>query len=683
MLDSGVVMRKPRRVSGVTLLAAAVLVLLPALAWLQYSWLEQIADADRDRRTRTLQTAATQLAQDFDGEIGKAVFGLQIEPTVLEELAWTRYAERYQVWADNAITPDIVKAIYLVDIPNDAPGAMTEAPPLRVWNSQSRAFDAVPWPSELDAIKTRFLHDGHSLVQLQVTPGPRRGERGERGFQRLMLPPTPIGDEQTAVAPIMRVTFAESAGTVPSGPPDVKLLGFTIIRLNTAALAQEVLPLLVRRHLDDDRGHSDFHVAVVARDDPSRVLFESEAGAAAAARANPDTTIGLLGSRGGPFLFMSRDGRRGRPFDAAQGKPIEIEREQRRGPPPPLSPPPGKPTENVVVNVFEARKEGRGATIQRTAALGTTEAHWQLVAKHRAGSLEAAVAAARTRNFALSSGILALLAAAIGLIVVSARRADRLARQQLEFVAAVSHELRTPVSVIGAAAGNLADGVVDEPGRVKKYGATIQAEARRLGETVERVLQLAGLAAGRAASGVPIPVPSLIEAALAASRHDIEAAGATVTVEIAPDVLHMPTDPFGVQRVLGDATALGSALQNLISNAIKYGGDTHWVRVTASKTADGAAQITVEDRGLGISAEDKKHIFEPFYRGREAVSRQIQGSGLGLHLVSRIIAAHGGRVSVDSEPRQGSRFTIVLPTLHDIPSRRTRATHEAPAAARS
>ena len=108
MLDSPQVTRSRTRISGVTLLAAAVLVLLPALAWLQYSWLEQIADADRDRRTRTLQTAATQLAQDFDGEIGKAVFGLQIEPGVFEEHAWPRYAERYQLWADSASTPDIV-----------------------------------------------------------------------------------------------------------------------------------------------------------------------------------------------------------------------------------------------------------------------------------------------------------------------------------------------------------------------------------------------------------------------------------------------------------------------------------------------------------------------------------------------------------------------------------------------
>ena len=190
----------------------------------------------------------------------------------------------------------------------------------------------------------------------------------------------------------------------------------------------------------------------------------------------------------------------------------------RRQPPPP--PPPTSPStgdaENVVVNVIEAT-QGRWRDRARCRRRGVRggEGHWRLVAKHRAGSLEAAVAAARTRNFALSSGILAAARGAIGLIVVSARRADRLARQQLEFVAAVSHELRTPVSVIGAAAGNLADGVVDEPGRVKKYGATIQAEARRLGETVERVLQLAGIAAGRAAASLRLfPVAALVSDAL-------------------------------------------------------------------------------------------------------------------------------------------------------------------------
>ncbi len=100
-------------------------------------------------------------------------------------------------------------------------------------------------------------------------------------------------------------------------------------------------------------------------------------------------------------------------------------------------------------------------------------------------------------------------------------------------------------------------------------------------------------------------------------------------------------------------------LQNLIGNAVKYAGDARWVRVAAE--GGDHLRITVEDHGLGIGAEDRKHIFEPFYRGREAVSRQIQGSGLGLHLVRRIVEAHGGKVSVRSDPGRGSTFIMELP----------------------
>jgi signal transduction histidine kinase len=251
----------------------------------------------------------------------------------------------------------------------------------------------------------------------------------------------------------------------------------------------------------------------------------------------------------------------------------------------------------------------------------------------------------------------------VGLIVVSSRRAQNLARQQMEFVAAVSHELRTPVSVIGAAAGNLADGVVGDPQRVRKYGETIQGEARRLAETVERVLQLAGIAAGRAAAAqVPVSPSDLVHESIAACRHEIDSAGFNVEVAVADSL----------PNVGGDVTALKSALQNLISNAVKYGGDARWLRVSAKLDPGiGSRQqviFAVEDRGLGIEAEDRKHIFEPFYRGREAVSQQIQGSGLGLNLVQRIAEAHGGHVAVTSEPGKGSTFTLSLPAVHDRPA---------------
>jgi signal transduction histidine kinase len=319
----------------------------------------------------------------------------------------------------------------------------------------------------------------------------------------------------------------------------------------------------------------------------------------------------------------------------------------------------------VIVSMMEKeQREGRGGrVITRSGNVGVFEGRWMLMAKHRSGSLEAAVAQVRMRNLGISSGILVLLTLAVGLIVVSARRAQNLARQQMEFVAAVSHELRTPVSVIGAAAGNLADGVVGDPQRVRKYGETIQGEARRLGETVERVLQLAGIAAGRAAAALtPVEPGDLIHESLAACRAEIDNAGVKVETAIAD---RLP-------NVVGDVSALKSALQNLISNAVKYGGAARWLRVSATLDPGiGSRQqviFAVEDHGIGIDAEDRKHIFEPFYRGREAVSQQIQGSGLGLNLVHRIAEAHGGTVGVTSEPGKGSTFTLALPALHDRPS---------------
>lgn len=635
------------RFSGVTLLAAAVVVLLPALAWLQYSWLEQIADSDRERRARTLQTSAAQLTQDFDAEIGRAVFALQIDSSSIEQADWSGYAQKYQVWTASAASPRIVKSIYFVEAGDDRIG--TDPAPLRIWNAQSNRFDETPWPEEFASIRSRFVHESVAVIDMPV-PGERRpaSARGTRlPIQRMVFPPTATGDDQSIVTPVLRIT-APAPGALDARS-DVKMLGFTIIRFDLDALGRDVLPSLVRKHFYGEDGETDFAIAVVARED-ARVIFESQPGAAETASAQPDATAALLGPRMGQFLFMAR---------ANEGRRVI------GGAPPPPPPPPAS-GDDVVVNVIETKRESGGTvSVQRATIAG--EGQWRLIAKHRAGSLEAAVAAARTRNFALSSGILALLAAAIGLIVVAARRADRLARQQLEFVAAVSHELRTPVSVIGAAAGNLADGVVDEPGRVKKYGATIQTEARRLGETVERVLQLAGIAAGGAAvARTALSVPALVEAAVAATRQESDAAGVTVEVDIADDLRHSPTDLHGVQRVVGDATALQSAIQNLISNAIKYGGDARWVRVSARALTHKATRITVEDRGLGIATEDRKHIFEPFYRGREAVSRQIQGSGLGLHLVQRIVSAHGGTVNVDSEPGRGSTFTIDLPGVHEV-----------------
>jgi signal transduction histidine kinase len=643
-----------RRVSAVSILVAMVLLLVPALAWMQYQWLGQLSEAERERMQRTLRTAATQFANDFDTELSRTLIGLQVDGPTIRDSNWSAYAQRYSAWANGANEPRLVRDVWLVDT---LPG--TVLPPLeagmhvpidrlrlRQWNPQSRSFDAAEWPEDLarlrDSLATRF-------IGFQV----QRGRNADPVTHRETAVSITLGDETTLVSPITHFEFRDDQ----AGPPRISILGFTIVRLDPAVIRDSLLTQLTARHFSGHDSDASYRVAVLRKDDASHVIWESEAGAAAIVKPRPDVTQAFMGARPDQMFIFTR-GVRG---DLAP-------------PPPPAPLPPTSEEAKVMVSMVEREDRIRGGRLITRATQMALDGRWVLLAQHRTGSLETAVAAVRWRNLMISSGVLMLLSLAVGLIVVSARRAQALARQQMEFVAAVSHELRTPVSVIGAAAGNLADGVVGDPQRVRKYGETIQGEARRLAETVERVLQLAGIAAGRAAASQTLIEPAeLVHEAIGECRPEIDAAGVTVETAIADNL----------PMIGGDRAALRSALRNLISNGVKYGGNARWLRVSAtagnrdsgagsqwvpSSPLLGPLRFTVEDRGIGIDADDRKHVFQPFYRGREAVTQQIQGSGLGLNLVLRIAEAHGGRVQVSSEPGKGSTFTLVLPSVPDRPA---------------
>jgi signal transduction histidine kinase len=232
----------------------------------------------------------------------------------------------------------------------------------------------------------------------------------------------------------------------------------------------------------------------------------------------------------------------------------------------------------------------------------------------------------------------------------------------MEFVASVSHELRTPVAVIKSAAENLSQGVVGNADRVKRYGQMIEGEARRLGEMVERVLQYAGIDSGLG-YGTRSPL---------APQEIVESAIGNVLPMLGPDKITIERQiPEGLPPVLGDAAALRSAVQNLVANAVKYGGTDRWVGIKAEHVREGRTpevRITVSDHGPGIPANELPHIFDPFFRGGDAMAQQIHGNGLGLSLVKRIVNAHGGQVTVATKPGMGSAFTIALPAAEPDPS---------------
>jgi signal transduction histidine kinase len=288
----------------------------------------------------------------------------------------------------------------------------------------------------------------------------------------------------------------------------------------------------------------------------------------------------------------------------------------------------------------------------------TRGSRWQIVINHRAGSLDAAVTQARNRNLIVSFGILSLLAISTIIIIVISRRAQSLARKQMDFVAGVSHEFRTPLTVIHAVSENLADGLITDQQQIEQCGVVIRNDVRRLSGMVEQVLEFAGASRGKNLyQPYPVNLEEVIDQALAENPSLEPNLNWRIEKEIEP---HLPP-------VMADPAALTSAVRNIIDNAVKYGGDAHWIAVKArvnSANDNPHVEVTVADRGVGIPESDLPHIFEPFYRGREVVAAQVHGNGLGLSLVKNIVDAHGGTIKVSSSSGKGSVFTLSLPAAN-------------------
>ncbi len=224
----------------------------------------------------------------------------------------------------------------------------------------------------------------------------------------------------------------------------------------------------------------------------------------------------------------------------------------------------------------------------------------------------------------------------------------RLSRLQTDFVSHVSHELRTPLTSIRMFIETLQSGRVQDPEKIKECLDIIGTESDRLTKKIERVLSWARLEAGRRLYDMSPRRPrELVDGALEAFRAQQLDGGSPVSVDV----------PHDLPRVNADQEAMEEVLLNLLSNARKYGGP----RVTVSARADRSwVYLSVADDGPGIPAEERKRIFEKFYRPDLLQTRRAEGSGLGLAIVKAIVVAHKGRVTVTSEEGVGTTFTVRL-----------------------
>lgn len=229
---------------------------------------------------------------------------------------------------------------------------------------------------------------------------------------------------------------------------------------------------------------------------------------------------------------------------------------------------------------------------------------------------------------------------------------------QSDFVSAVSHEFRTPLTSMTQFTEMLVEDETLPPDERRAcYGAQ-QRATRRLARLVESLLDFGRMEAGaRPYRREPLDAGQVAETVVEEFRQEGGSSG--FAIECAAPQRPVPID--------GDREALAQALWNLLDNAVKYSGDSRSVRVEVG--AEDPVTIRVSDRGLGITPAERRRIFKKFARGSNVVAAGIKGTGIGLAMVRHIVDAHGGKVTVESRPGEGSTFTIELPAGRMNPCR--------------
>lgn len=652
----------PRRRVPVGLLApVALLLLIVALGALQYRWVGQVSERERDQLRQSLDRRAREFADDFDREVGRTfqVFSLDsgFAPSVPD-----RFVKQFDEWQSTAFA-GLVKSAYFVQ-GSDADFSLYRYVPA------ARHFEAATWPdtlapvrSRLNANRNRTVPDAAESRALMALGPPAV----MTSVPAVLIPETHERPVDVKQRPLEPGTVVSMTLTVT----DPRL--YLVLELDKDFIAGTLLPALVERHFPEN-GPEPFRVSVTSG--PAKVLYSRSLDGTPPLNAEAaDASATFFGQR----IELYRTGLLTNavtlgPLQAAQSSWTTVRRMGPTGSGGPevlrVEPLPRAATRDTFVMKAPTPQGTRGysmiieqnATTAAAVRARASTTEWAVLLQHPAGSLDAAVTQARRRNLFLSFGILGVLAASVGLVMLNARRSQKLASQQMEFVATVSHELRTPLAVIRSAAQNLSAGVVNDPGQAQRYGDLIETEGRRLTDMVEQVLEYAGLSDAKPRPlAKAVDVSSVIQDVVNASSSLPEANGVQFDVHVADDL----------PPILSDEEAFRRSLHNLIGNALKYAGDGRWVGITASRGTGNDAEfvrVSVADRGRGIAAGDVAHIFEPFYRGRHAVEQQIRGNGLGLSLVKHIVERHGGRISVDSAQGQGATFAMLLPIAAGSPA---------------
>lgn len=270
-----------------------------------------------------------------------------------------------------------------------------------------------------------------------------------------------------------------------------------------------------------------------------------------------------------------------------------------------------------------------------------------------------------TIQWLLNLLLLTGLGASYFLILNQIRKLKVIRNKEKEFVASITHELRTPLAVIHSAADNIKTGIIS-PSRMEQYGTLIIDQSKRLSSMIEGVLLFSRFE-GKVEKS---PVLNIVETAkLKSSLLQI------VEVVKKDYLLDLVLDVSLPKTFISNNESIELILTNLVLNSAKHAytrGERGAIRLKAHIRLPNNLILTVEDDGCGISSKEKKHIFEPFFRGQNSHENQINGSGLGLFLTSKKIKLLGGDITIQSpyervngKNRSGCKFIVSIPYIKD------------------
>ena len=229
----------------------------------------------------------------------------------------------------------------------------------------------------------------------------------------------------------------------------------------------------------------------------------------------------------------------------------------------------------------------------------------------------------------------------------------RLSEMKSDFINNMTHELKTPLSTISVASSSLGNRtIIESPDRVEELSGLIKRQNKHLSELIDRILDINIWEKDQVKLK---PEYLMLESWTRQLVKEFLLEQGNEAPEIKLD-LHLNKETH-----LLDEVHMATVLNNLFSNAVRYGNTPCKIDMLV-KDSEHCLWIAVSDNGPGIKKEDLKHLFEKFYRGAEAKQRVVRGLGLGLYYVKQIVEAHGGTISVQSKPEEGTTFHIKIPT---------------------